>query len=233
VLNLEIWHAKGKVEMSLQLHGYWRSSASYRVRIALFLKQLPFDYIPVHLVKEGGQQNTEAYKLINPSSLVPTFVDDDEDIVLNQSMAILEYLDDKYPETTPLLPNHSLDKARVRALAQDIACDIQPITNLRVLESLKSDFNARQEDVKAWNQKWITRGFDALEKRLLTRSGQYCYGYDVTLADVCLIPQVYNALRFEVDMSTYPLISKIWENCNKLEAFKKAAPENQVDAIRS
>jgi maleylacetoacetate isomerase len=219
--------------MSLQLHGYWRSSASYRVRIALHLKQLAFDYIPVHLVKDGGQQKAESYTRINPSMLVPTFIDDDEDVVLNQSMAILEYLDDKYPNTAQLLPSHSLDKARVRALAQDVACDIQPITNLRVLETLKSDFNASAENVKTWNQKWITTGFDALEKRLQTRSGQYCYGYDVTLADVCLIPQVYNAIRFEVDMSIYPLISKIWDNCNKLDAFKKAAPENQVDAIRS
>lgn len=219
--------------MSLQLHGYWRSSASYRVRIALHLKQLAFDYIPVHLVKDGGQQKAEPYTRINPSMLVPTFIDDDEDVVLNQSMAILEYLDDKYPDSPQLLPSHSLDKARVRALAQDVACDIQPITNLRILETLKSDFNASAEDVKAWNQKWITTGFDALEKRLQTRSGQYSYGYDVTLADVCLIPQVYNAIRFEVDMSVYPLISKIWENCNKLDAFKKAAPENQVDAIRS
>ena len=219
--------------MSLQLHGYWRSSASYRVRIALHLKQLEFDYIPVHLVKDGGQQKAAAYTRLNPSMLVPTFIDDDEDVVLSQSMAILEYLDEKYPDSVPLLPSHSLDRARVRALAQDVACDIQPVTNLRILETLKSQFNASPADVKAWNQKWIKTGFDAFEKRLQTRSGKYCYGYDLTLADVCLIPQVYNAIRFEVDMNEYPLISKIWENCNKLDAFQRAAPENQVDAIGS
>lgn len=216
--------------MSLKLYGYWRSSASYRVRIAMHLKQLDFDYVPVHLVKDGGEQRSAAYSSMNPSMLVPTFVDEDEDIVLNQSLAIMEYLDDKYPNTPALLPSHTLDKARVRALAQDIACDIQPVTNLRILESLKSDFAASGEQTQEWCSKWITQGFTALEKRLATRSGKYCYGYDVTLADVCLIPQVYNALRFKVDMQRFPLIQKIYDNCNELEAFQKAKPEAQTDA---
>jgi maleylacetoacetate isomerase len=216
--------------MSLSLHGYWRSSATYRVRIALHLKELDFEYVPVHLVKDGGEQKSDAYSSMNPSMLVPTFVDDDEDIVLNQSLAIMEYLDEKYPETPPLLPSHTLDKARIRALAQDIACDVQPITNLRVLQALKSDYNASTEQTHEWCRHWIEKTFHALEKRLETRAGKYCYGYDVTLADVCLVPQVYNALRFNVDMQQFALIQKIYDNCNELEAFKKAAPEAQIDA---
>jgi len=216
--------------MSLKLYGYWRSSASYRLRIAMHLKQLDFDYLPVHLVKDGGEQRSNAYSSMNPSMLVPTFVDDDEDIVLNQSLAIIEYLDDKYPNTLALLPTDALDKARVRALAQDIACDIQPVTNLRILQSLTSDFDASSEQTQAWCVKWIELGFSALEKRLATRSGKYCCGYDITLADVCLVPQVYNALRFKVDMPRFPLIQKIYHNCNELEAFQKAKPEAQTDA---
>jgi maleylacetoacetate isomerase len=216
--------------MSLKLYGYWRSSASYRVRIALHYKTLDYDYIPVHLVKEGGQHRTSDYCGINPSMLVPTFVDDDEDIMLNQSLAIIEYLDEKYLNKPNLLPSHTLDRARVRALAQDIACDIQPITNLRILESLKTDFDADTEQTKEWCAKWIELGFKAIEHRLATRSGKYCYGYDVTLADVCLVPQVYNAIRFNVDMTRFPLIQKIYDNCNELEAFKLAMPEAQIDA---
>lgn len=216
--------------MSIHLHGYWRSSASYRVRIALHLKQLDYNYIPVHLVQDGGQQKSDAYTRLNPSMLVPTLVDDDEDIVLNQSLAIIEYLDEKYPATLPLLPQHTLDRARVRALAYDIACDVQPVANLRVLNKLKDDYAATQEQVTAWSQEWMTKGFDALESRLKTRAGKYCYGYELTIADVCLIPQVYNAQRFNVAMDKYPLINKIYENCNELEAFQKAAPEAQVDA---
>jgi maleylacetoacetate isomerase len=216
--------------MSLKLYGYWRSSASYRLRIAMHLKQLDFDYLPVHLVKDGGEQKKNAYSNMNPSMLVPTFVDDDEDIVLNQSLAIIEYLDDKYPDTPMLLPTHAVDKARVRAIAQDIACDIQPVTNLRILQALNSDFEASSEQTKAWCAKWIELGFIALEKRLATRSGKYCFGYDVTLADVCLVPQVYNAVRFQVDMQRFPLIQKIYDNCNELDAFQKAKPEAQTDA---
>jgi maleylacetoacetate isomerase len=216
--------------MSLKLYGYWRSSASYRVRIAMHLKQLDFDYLPVHLVKGGGEQKEGPYSNMNPSMLVPTFVDDDEDIVLNQSLAIIEYLDDRYLDTPMLLPTHAADKARVRAVAQDIACDVQPVTNLRILQALHSDFEASSEQTQAWCVKWIELGFNALEKRLATRSGKYCFGYDVTLADVCLVPQVYNALRFQVDMQRFPLIQKIYDNCNELDAFQKAKPEAQTDA---
>jgi maleylacetoacetate isomerase len=182
------------------------------------------------LLEDGGRQKADEYSSMNPSMLLPTLVNDNEDIVLNQSLSIIEYLDENYVDTPSLLPLHTLDKARVRALAQDIACDIQPIINLRVLESLKSDLDASPEQTKDWCVKWIEKGFKAFERRIATRAGKYCYGYEVTLADVCLIPQVYNAIRFNVDMQQFPLIQKIYDNCNKLEAFKRAMPEAQADA---
>lgn len=216
--------------MGMQLYGYWRSSASYRVRIALNLKQIDYEYLPVHLVKDGGQQKSAEYQLLNPAMLVPTLVDQDKDVTLNQSLAIIEYLDEVYPSEQPLIPVHKLDRARVRMLAQDIACDIQPIANLRVLNKLRDEFSASDEQVNHWAKSFIDAGFRALEKRLATRSGKYCYGYAVTLADVCLVPQVYNALRFGVEIDNYPLIKKIVDNCQTLPAFIDAAPENQIDA---
>lgn len=216
--------------MSLKLYGYWRSSATYRVRIALNLKGLDYDYVPVHLVKDGGKQHGEEYLRLNPARLVPTLVDEDEDIILNQSLSIVEYLDERYPEPYRLLPLHTLEKARVRALAQDIACDIQPLANLRVLNAVKQQFDADDDAVKQWAAGWITKGFDSIEKRLQTQAGKYCFDFDVTLADVCLVPQVFNARRFGVDMQAYPLISRITENCEALDAFQRARPENQPDA---
>lgn len=216
--------------MSLQLYGYWRSSASYRVRIALNLKNLAYEYIPVHLVKDGGQQKSIEYQRLNPAMLVPSLVDDSEDITLTQSMAIIEYLDEKYPSNIELLPKHIVDRAWVRMLAQDLACDIQPITNLRILQALSLEFNADTQATKKWAHDWIVKGFVALEKRLKTRSGKYSFGYSITLADVCLVPQVYNAIRFEVDMQQFPLIKKVYENCQLLPAFIDAAPQNQPDA---
>ena len=217
--------------MSLKLYGYWRSSASYRVRIALNLKGIKYEYIPVHLVNNGGEQRSEAYQLLNPSMLVPTLVDDDSDITLNQSLAIIEYLDEAYPDINALLPQHMVDRAWVRMLAQDIACDVQPLANLRVLNKLKMDFNADDNAAKRWAFDFIIGGFEALEKRLVTRAGKYAYGYAVTLADLCIVPQVYNALRFNVDMNQFPTINKVYLNCQRLEAFINAAPENQIDAI--
>ncbi|MCC2616668.1 maleylacetoacetate isomerase [Aestuariibacter halophilus] len=216
--------------MSLKLYGYWRSSATYRVRIALNIKGLDYEYVPVHLVKEGGEQHQDAYSQLNPAHLVPTLVDEDRDIILNQSMAIIEYLDERYPQTPRLLPSHTLDRARVRTVALDLACDIQPLANLRVLNKLADDFAVDQEGKAAWARHWITLGFEALETRLKNTAGDYCFGFDVTLADVALVPQVYNALRFGVDMSKYPLIDKVYQNCSALTPFKLAAPENQPDA---
>ena len=216
--------------MSIKLHGYWRSTATYRVRIALNLKGVDYEYVPVHLVANGGEQHSMDYTRLNPAHLVPTFVDEDEDIILNQSLAIIEYLDERYESDFRLIPEHKTERARVRALAQDIACDIQPVGNLRVLNALKGTFNASQDDVSVWAAHWIKLGFDAIEKRLQTQSGKYCFDFDVTMADICLVPQVYNAKRFNIDMDQYPLISKIADNCNALEAFEKAKPENQIDA---
>ncbi|GAA0857709.1 maleylacetoacetate isomerase [Aliiglaciecola litoralis] len=217
--------------MSLQLHGYWRSSASYRVRIAMNLKELEYDYVPVHLAKDGGEQFSDSFSALNPAQLVPLFIDDDEDIFLNQSMAIIEYLDEKYPEPVKLLPAHKLDRARVRALCQDIGCDIQPIANLRILNQLSSAFEADQAARVEWCKHWIEKGFNGIEKRLNNTAADYCFGFDLTMADVFLVPQVYNAERFGVDMSRYPNIARVTENCNELAAFIKAAPEKQIDAV--
>jgi maleylacetoacetate isomerase len=215
--------------VSLSLYGYWRSSATYRVRIALNLKQLTYQYIPVHLVNNGGEQNAQDYLRLNPNALVPSLVDDDEDFILNQSMSIIEYLDEKYPKPVKLMPDHALDRAMVRAMAQDIACDVQPLANLRVLNALE-EFGCESKDKPVWAKKWIEKGFQAIEKRLPTRAGKFCFGFDVTLADIVLVPQVYNAERFGIDMSEFPLISKIAGNCRQLEPFRLAAPENQPDA---
>ena len=217
--------------MSIKLYGYWRSTSTYRVRIALNLKGIDYEYVPVNLLKNGGEQHSESYKRINPSGLVPCLVDEDEDIILNQSLSIIEYIDERYQTGYRLLPSHAVERARVRALAQDIASDIQPLGNLRVLNQLKSSFDAGQEEVNAWVAYWIQTGLSAIEQRLQTQAGKYCFDFDVTMADVCLVPQVFNARRFGLDISQFPLISKIVENCNELDAFGKAKPENQIDAV--
>lgn len=212
-----------------RLYSYFRSSAAYRVRIALNLKGLDYDIVPVHLVRHGGQQLTPEYRALNPDALVPTFVDGDE--ALHQSMAIIEYIDEVHP-APPLLPSDPLGRARVRALAQNIACDIHPINNLRVLRYLKQDLSVTEEAKNAWYVHWIVHGFTAFEARLAAQSvpGKFCYGDTPTLADCCLIPQVYNAERFQVEMSAFPRIAAINAHCLTLEAFAKAAPGAQPDA---
>lgn len=217
--------------MSLHLHSYWRSSASYRVRIALNIKQLDYELVPVHLVKDGGEQHQAAYKNLNPSGLVPTFVDDDEDILLNQSLAIIEYLDEKHPQPVMLLPSHKLQRARVRALAYDVACDVQPLANLRVLQYVQAELDASDAQKNQWAKHWIETGFNSIEHRLQNTVGDYCFGFDISMADVALVPQVYNAHRFGVDMQQYPLIQRVYDNCNQLKAFIDAKPENQPDAV--
>lgn len=211
----------------MKLYGYWRSSAAYRVRIALNLKQLSFDNVPVHLIKNGGEQHSDAYKLLNPAQLVPTLIDDG--LTLNQSLAIIEYLDEVYPAPA-LLPQEPAARALARALALDIACDIHPLNNLRVLQYITGPLALTESQKLQWISHWLSTGFAALEQRLQQSAGQFCLGDDVTLADLCLVPQVYNAQRFSVDMSAYPTISTIHHNCQQLAAFALAAPEQQPDA---
>ncbi|WP_299011496.1 maleylacetoacetate isomerase [uncultured Shewanella sp.] len=217
-----------------KLYGYWRSSAAYRVRIALNLKQITVEQLSVHLVKEGGEQHKAAYLALNPQALVPSFVIKDETTAfesdtLTQSMAILEYLDEVYPQP-PLLPSSSVARAKVRAMAMSIACDIHPLNNLRVLQYLSNELNINDEKKRTWYQHWIVQGFTALEAQLTQVSGQYCFGDTVSMADLCLVPQVYNAQRFDVDLTPYSNIMRVNTACLDLAAFKDAMPDNQPDA---
>ncbi|UBR51675.1 maleylacetoacetate isomerase [Halomonas sp. FeN2] len=210
------------------LYGYFRSSAAYRVRIALNLKGLEYDQIPVNLVK--GEQRGGEHLARNPQGLVPSLVLDDSSVV-NQSLAICEYLDEVHPEPA-LLPVNALERARVRALAQSVACEIHPLNNLRVLKYLVGELGADEAAKLAWYHHWIAEGFTALEATLSNdpSSGDFCHGDTPTLADICLIPQVYNAERFECDLSAYPTTQRIVTNCRSLPAFEKAAPAAQPDA---
>ena len=212
----------------MKLHGYWRSSAAYRVRIALNLKGVQVEHCPVHLVNHGGEQHSAAYQLLNPSELVPTLVEGE--LSLNQSLAIIQYLEDSYPQT-PLYPKDPAQKAAVMAFALDIACDIHPLNNLRVLQYLTGPLALSEAEKMQWIKHWLAVGFSALESRLQQTARRYCFGDQITVADLCLVPQVYNALRFQLDMTNYPLISAIYQRCNQLEEFLKAAPEQQTDAV--
>ncbi len=211
----------------MKLHGYWRSTAAYRVRIALHLKNIAFESISVHLVKNGGEQHTSNYSELNPNHLVPTLVDGD--FSLNQSLAIIDYLDQAYDEVA-LYPKDAKLRAKVQALSLDIACEIHPLNNLRVQQYLTHSLAVDDQAKQAWLEHWMGLGFTAIEKQLQSSAGKYCFSNTLSVADICLVAQVYNAKRFNVDMSAYPLINKIVENCNKLPAFIKAAPENQHDA---
>jgi len=211
----------------MKLYGYWRSSAAYRVRIALHLKALTFESSSVHLVKNGGEQHQPEYVELNPSHLVPTLVDGD--LVLNQSVAIIDYLEAKYPQQ-PLYPADMAAKAKVQAFALDIACEIHPLNNLRVQQYLTQTLSITDEEKRVGLHHWMALGFSAREKQLVQTAGQYCFGDQVTMADICLVPQVYNAKSFQLDMSPYPRLNRVVENCNQLEAFIKALPENQPDA---
>lgn len=211
----------------MKLYGYWRSSAAYRVRIALNLKQLTFENLPVHLVKNGGEQHSSDYKTLNPAELVPVLVDDE--LSLNQSLAIIEYLDETYPQPV-LLPADPAARAKVRALALDIACDMHPLNNLRVLQYLTGPLALTEQQKLNWINHWLNTGFSALEQRLKQSAGQFCFGDEVTLADICLVPQVYNAQRFALDMNAFPTVMAVHHNCLQLAAFALAAPEQQPDA---
>ena len=216
----------------MKLYGYWRSSAAYRVRIALNLKGISAEQLSVHLVRDGGEQHKAAYTALNPLELVPTLTLDDElDMdALSQSLAIIEYLDEIHPQT-PLLPASALERAHVRAMALTVACEIHPLNNLRVLQYLTQTLGVDEAAKNTWYHHWVVSGFAALEALLIRHSGRYCFGDTVTLADLCLVPQVYNAQRFNVDLTPYPNIMRVWAECNQLEAFDDAAPERQADAV--
>jgi maleylacetoacetate isomerase len=213
---------------SIVLHGYWRSSASYRVRMALNLKGLDWESRPVHLVRDGGEQHSDAYRALNPQALVPTLAIDG--LVITQSMAMLEYLDERFPEPA-LLPGTLAARARVRAIAQAIACDIHPLNNLRVLGYLVSEVGVSEQTKLGWYRHWTERGLAQVEAMLSDgQAGRFCHGDAPGIADCCLLPQVYNARRFNCSMEALPRIVAICDALEAVPAIAKAAPEAQTDA---
>jgi maleylpyruvate isomerase len=210
----------------VKLYGYFRSSAAYRVRIALNLKGLAPEHVFVHLTCDGGGQNSPDYMARNPQKLVPALELDGGE-VLTQSLAIIEYLDEVYPDP-PLLPAGGAARAHVRAIAQAVACDIHPLNNLRVLQYLRHRMNQDKAAVDTWYRHWVETGFAAIDQ-MIGKDG-YCHGGQVSLADVCLVPQIFNARRFDVDLGCYPRIARVEEVCGAIPAFADAHPDRQPDA---
>lgn len=215
--------------MKPKLYSFWRSSAAFRVRIALNLKGIDYELIPVHLSKNGGDQLSQSYGDKNPNRLVPLYEDGKNS--LHQSLAIIEYLEEMHPEPA-LLPKSAADRAWVRALAQDIACDIHPLDNLRVLRYLVKQLNVSSEAKDRWYQHWILEGLSSLEKRLSVdkRVGKFACGDQPGLIDICLVPQLFNALSAQMDMKPFPTLMSIYEECMLLPAFIRASWEKQIDA---
>ncbi len=209
----------------MQLYDYYRSSCAYRVRIALAVKQIDYHAIKVDLTQ--NEQRAKIYQDYNPQGLVPTLIDDDH--IITQSLAIIEYLDEQYPNP-PLLPQSALKRAQVRSVAMSIACDIHPLNNLRILNTLRKDWQASPEQVTQWYHRWLEEGFNAIEKKLrdYPRKALFCFGDAISLADLCLIPQVYNAKRFEFSLEPYPIIQAINDHCVKLPAFIQASPDQAI-----
>jgi maleylacetoacetate isomerase/maleylpyruvate isomerase len=215
--------------MNTQLYSFWRSSAAFRVRIALNLKGMDYEVIPVHLLKDGGEQQTTQYAGKNPNRLVPLFTDGSHTV--HQSLAIIEYLEE-IQATPPLLPHTAIDRAWVRAVAMDIAIEIHPLNNLRVLRYLIKTLGVSAEAKDTWNQHWMNLGLGSLEKQLITdpRVGRFAYGDQPGLIDICLVPQIFNALSAKLDIKAHPTLLKIFNECMKLPAFIEASWENQIDA---
>jgi maleylpyruvate isomerase len=214
---------------SLKLHTYFRSSAAYRVRIALNLKGLPYTAVPTHLLRGGGEQHGEVFAAVNPARLVPVL--QDGAVTLTQSLAIMEYLEETHP-LPALLPVAAPARARVRALALSIACDIHPLNNLRVMRYLKSEFELDDSRRERWSRHWIGEGFAALERMLAgsPETGSFCHGDSPSIADCCLVPQIANAERVQCSLQAYPTLVRIRDNCQRLPAFARAAPAAQPDA---
>tara|TARA_E500000178_G_scaffold333565_1_gene368688 strand:+ start:93 stop:731 length:639 start_codon:yes stop_codon:yes gene_type:complete len=209
----------------IKLYDFFNSGASYRTRIALNLKKLDYEQIPIHLTQDGGQQFSEEYSNINPQNYVPTLVDGDVQVI--QSMAIMEYLEEEYPEPS-LLPGSMKDRAQIRALANIVACDIHPINNLRVRLYLENEMQVDKRKQKLWIENWIFSGFSAYEKAYKTGpKGKFSYGDTPTMADACLIPQMANARRNECDLSNFTILQSIELECNRFESFSRALPDNQ------
>jgi maleylacetoacetate isomerase len=215
--------------MPVKLYTYWRSSAAFRVRIALNLKGLAFDSVPKHLVRGGGEQRASDYLALNPQGLVPAL--DDDGRLVTQSLAICEYLEETHPEPR-LLPGGAGERAQIRAMALAVACDIHPLNNLSVLQYLRGELRQDHEAVNRWARHWIARGFEALEQLIARHSadGLHCHGPGVTLADVFLLPQVFNARRVQLDLARYPRIKAVAAHLESLPAFDAARPERQPDA---
>ncbi|MBK9362662.1 MAG: maleylacetoacetate isomerase [Rubrivivax sp.] len=209
----------------MELFNYFRSSASYRVRIALALKGLDYDYRSVHLVK--GEQLQESYAAVSAARLVPMLVDGDDR--LTQSLAIIEYLDETHPEP-PLLPRDPLGRARVRAIALDIACEIHPLNNLRVLKYLTGPLKLTEDDKNRWYRHWVETGLETVERQLAAAPATYCHGDSPTLADCTLVPQIFNARRFDCRLEHVPNVMRVFDACMKLPAFEQTRPENCPDA---
>lgn len=215
----------------LTLYSYWRSSAAYRVRIALNLKGLAYRQVPVHLLKDGGEQHGEAYKALNPQSLVPLLIDaENGGVRIAQSLAILEYLDEIFP-LPALLPGDPAERAQVRALALHVACDIHPLNNLRVLQYLGAELGVSEAQKQGWYRHWVALGLAAVERGLVDQDVEtFSLGARPGYLEACLIPQVYNARRFDCDLDAYPRILALSARCEALEAFRQAMPEAQPDA---
>jgi maleylacetoacetate isomerase len=216
--------------MAIKLYTYWRSSASYRVRIALNLKGIGYQSVPISLKPGDDEQRKDAYRAINPQMLVPFF--DDGNVAIGQSMAILEYLEENHPEP-PLLPSAEPLRSKVRAFCNAIACDVSPLNNLRVLNYLSDEFDVTATQKSDWYAYWIVEGFRACEHISVSyaHDGPYTFGKDITLADALLVPQLYNARRFKVPLDEYPRLVAVTDACNERQAFIDAAPENQPDSL--